>query len=130
GLRVRSAFPRLVWPARQCAPRAAPPARYGLAGRARRWAAYRPRRGACVRARHVGSDQTYQGATEENSTLYHRGHLAIPPARSRDLATETAAPSEGWSPAEETEHLQRSLDHFHSETMHLVAHSLGAMFGL
>ncbi len=38
-------------------------------------------------------------------------------------------PSEAWSIGEETEHLQRSLEHVHN-TLHLVAHSLGAMFGL
>ncbi len=39
-------------------------------------------------------------------------------------------PSAGWSLAEETEHLQRSVDDVHSGTVHLVAHSLGATFAL
>jgi|GEM_PF-1831987 len=39
-------------------------------------------------------------------------------------------PSESWSVAEETEHLQHSVDHAHGGTVHLVAHSLGSMFGL
>ncbi len=40
------------------------------------------------------------------------------------------APSETWSIGEETAHLQRSLEHLYDEKLHLVAHSLGGMFGL
>jgi len=39
-------------------------------------------------------------------------------------------PSESWSFAEETEHLKRSLEQLDGEKIHLVAHSLGATFGL
>jgi pimeloyl-ACP methyl ester carboxylesterase len=39
-------------------------------------------------------------------------------------------PSVSWSLAEETEHLQRAVDRAGAGSVHLVAHSLGAMFGL
>jgi pimeloyl-ACP methyl ester carboxylesterase len=40
------------------------------------------------------------------------------------------APGAAWNIEEETAHLQRSLAHLGDGRIHLVAHSLGAMFGL
>lgn len=40
------------------------------------------------------------------------------------------APSERWSFAEETEHLRQLVEAEQPESVHLVAHSLGATFGL
>src|SRR5260370_6257257 len=61
------------------------------------------------------------------SALVSRGATVVAP----DMLGYGNAPppSERWSLAEETEHLQCSVNHAHNGTVHLVAHSLGATFG-
>src|SRR6266404_3807812 len=61
-------------------------------------------------------------------TLVSRGAMVVAP----DMLGYGHAhpPSEVWNLDEETEHLKRSLEPVHGEPIHLVAHSLGATFGL